>query len=119
MHSGPRCEWGFGLLMNASGPAFCSPLNGVVGGLAMQPLASAALSNQKPTWNACVGFTEPGSKPKIWSSRMVLIFVVLVPVDPTETSDWYQASPKLPLKPGSKAEFCTVNMSNDEPGLKP
>src|SRR6267378_1116878 len=72
-HNGPRLVTSSGRLIIASGPALCSPLKGV-GLLTSKPqsFASLGLLNQKPTWNVLVGSRPTsGSKPKIWSSRMV------------------------------------------------
>ena len=41
--------------MNASGPALCSPLNGVGTPVKPHGAASAGLLNQKPRWNVFVG----------------------------------------------------------------
>src|ERR1700687_5745358 len=102
----------------ATGPALCSPLNGV--GLVVskvQPfrLASFGSLNQKPTWKVLVGVKDAsGSKPKIWSSRMVLIVALNCPRLLARKSLWYQASPKL-VKLGFGFPFasrllrCTVN----------
>src|SRR5205085_2191434 len=72
-------------------------------------------------WNVLVGGrATSGSKPKIWSTRMVLSGVLLLP----STSDWYQASPK-PGKPETGEPSacwllrCTLNRSNWSPGLNP
>jgi hypothetical protein len=61
----------------ASGPALCSPLNGV-GFVTSNPqlCASFGLLNQNPTLNVFVGARPvAASKPKIWSSKMVRIDV--------------------------------------------
>src|SRR6476469_591940 len=109
--------------MNASGPALCSPLNGV---LPVNPhgAASAGSLNQKPTWNVLVGGRlVAASKPKIWSRRIVLICTVALPDESVSMSDWYQAIPKL-VKPGTGVPFAcwllfwTGNRSNARSGLK-
>src|SRR5205807_8355211 len=66
-HSGPRPVLAFGRLMNATGPAWCSPLNGVNMPCGKpHGTASAGSLNQKPTWNVFVGARlTSGSKPKI------------------------------------------------------
>ena len=53
---GPRFAGGIGSDIIASGPALCSPLNGV-GLFALNPhgTASCGLLNQNPTWNVLVG----------------------------------------------------------------
>src|SRR3954451_24561455 len=86
--------------MNATGPALCSPLNGV--GLVTsktQPstFASLGLLNQNPTWNVLIGLglLWSGSKPKIWSSRIVLMVALNDPWLLASRSDWYHAIPKL------------------------
>src|SRR3954454_5088979 len=113
-----------GRVMKATTPAWCSPLNGVTV-VTPHGLVSAGLSNQKPTWNVLVGARFlSGSKPKIWSSRIVLICTDAEPDEFVVMSDWYQARPKLPVKFGSGVPFarcglrCTVNRSNPRPGLK-
>ena len=56
-HRGPRPVLASGRLIIASGPAACSPLNGV-GLEASKPHATASfgLLNQKPRWNVLIGF---------------------------------------------------------------
>ena len=78
VQSGPNCVAGSGALIIAKGPAWCSPLNGVnlVGSSAGNPqlAASFGLLNQNPKWKVLVGGRDASaSKPKIWSSRIVLI----------------------------------------------
>ena len=52
--SGPRFVAATGIEIIASGPALCSPLNGVgVATLKPQGAASLGMLNQKPTWNVC------------------------------------------------------------------
>src|SRR5262249_36851071 len=95
VQSGPSPVVGSGRLVKATGPALCSPLNGV-DPTKPHGAAFAGLSNQKPTWNVFVGASPTaGSKPKIWSSRIVLIVTLDVPSLFTWTSDWYQARPKF------------------------
>src|SRR5690348_14116207 len=97
VHSGPNsvCELGTDIM--AFGPARCSPLNGVICvGLNTQATASAGLLNQNPTWRVLIGVRPAaGSKPKIWSSRMVLIVTSASPLSFDSRSLWYQAGPKL------------------------
>jgi hypothetical protein len=51
--------------MNANGPAWCSPLNGV-NPVNPHAAASEGRLNQKPTWNVFVGLSPTaGSNPKI------------------------------------------------------
>src|SRR5215831_10543600 len=76
VHNGPRLVFASGTVMKATGPALCSPLNGV--GLVTSnthpsTFASLGLLNQNPRWNVLIGFglLWSGSNPKIWSSRMV------------------------------------------------
>jgi len=55
-HNGPRFVIALGTLIMASGPALCSPLNGVgLVGSKPQAVASAGLLNQNPTWKVFVG----------------------------------------------------------------
>src|SRR5262249_39592286 len=66
-HRGPSLVVALGRLIIASGPAACSPLNGV---LPEKPQADAAAGslNQNPTWKVLVGGSggdSAGSKPKI------------------------------------------------------
>ena len=73
----------FGRVTKARGPAWCSPLNGVEPVKPQFP-ASVGLLNQNPRWKVLVGERlTSGSKPKIWSSRMVLTFTKPEPVLPT------------------------------------
>src|SRR5277367_3696720 len=81
VHSGPRLVLASGTLIIATGPALCSPLNGV-GWVESNPHFDAVfgLLNQKPTWKVLSGVrAASGSKPKIWSSRMVLMVAVNLP----------------------------------------
>src|SRR5690349_19251350 len=67
VHSGPRLVVASGTLIMATGPALCSPLNGV-GWVGSKPhfLAELGLLNQKPTWKVLSGAKlASGSKPKI------------------------------------------------------
>src|SRR5437763_16010795 len=73
VQSGPRLVVASGRVTNASGPAWCSPLNGVVP-VKPQFAASAGLLNQKPMWNVFVGGRATSlSTPKIWSNKIVRI----------------------------------------------
>src|SRR5215469_4373877 len=79
VQSGPNPVLASGTLIMANGPALCSPLNGVgLVGSKWQlgsAAASCGLSNQKPRWNVFVGAKRTsGSKPKISSRRIVLIW---------------------------------------------
>lgn len=94
---GPRLGSESGKEIMALGPALCCPLNGV-GLFALKPqvAASFGLSNQKPTCSVFLGNKlVAGSKPKIWSSQMVLIAMSTFPLLSAVRSDWYQAKPKL------------------------
>src|SRR5689334_512016 len=97
VHSGPSPVLAFGRVMKATGPALCSPLNGVgTSVVLLHGWASATLLNQNPTCSVWVGARPTsGSKPNIWSSRIVLIATLPVPLELVSTSDWYQAMPKL------------------------
>src|SRR5947209_13078092 len=67
VHSGPRPVFASGRVIIASGPALCSPLNGV-GTVTSKPQSAASFGslNQKPTSKVPVGASETaGSKPKI------------------------------------------------------
>src|SRR5215469_6955102 len=82
VQSGPKPVAGFGTEIIAFGPAFCSPLKGV-GLVVSNPhaAASSGLLNQKPTWKVWVGArAAAGSKPNIWSSRMVLMATSAFPL---------------------------------------
>ena len=71
----------------AFGPALCSPLNGV-GVRKPHAEASFGLLNQKPTWKVLIGARPTaGSKPKIWSSKMVLIATSASPLSLASRSD--------------------------------
>src|SRR5262249_24120323 len=71
VHSGPRFVTASGRVTNASGPALCSPLNGVEP-VKPQSDASAGLLNQNPRWNVLVCVSDTSlSTPKIWSSSTV------------------------------------------------
>ena len=66
-----------------------------------QAAASAGSLNQKPTLKVFTGGTPRlASKPKIWSSRIVLIVTWPLPSWLVCRSDWYQAKPKFPPKFG-------------------
>src|SRR5277367_2670483 len=69
VHSGPRLVVAFGVLIMATGPAWCSPLKGVGWFTSnVQPflLASFGSLNQKPTWKVLRGARlASGSNPKI------------------------------------------------------
>ena len=54
VQSGPRLVVRLGRVTKASGPAWCSPLNGVAP-VNPQRCASAGLLNRKPRWNVFVG----------------------------------------------------------------
>src|ERR1700722_1791225 len=58
VQSGPRFAGSTGAEIIASGPALCSPLNGV-GLVTSKPQAAASfgLLNQKPRWKVLVGFS--------------------------------------------------------------
>ena len=73
VQSGPSAVVASGRVTNASGPAWCSPLNGVT---PVKPhgWASAGLLNQNPRWKVFVGASAMSlSTPKIWSRRTVRI----------------------------------------------
>ena len=65
------------------------------------------------------------SKPKIWSSRIVLRLTSPSPWRFVSRSDWYHAKPKLPWKSGlgvpsdSCGVFSTVKTSKPRLGLRP
>src|SRR5215831_6662534 len=76
VHNGPRLVFESGTVINATGPALCSPLNGVglvTSNVHPSTFASLGLLNQNPRWNVLIGLglLWSGSNPKIWSSRMV------------------------------------------------
>src|SRR5215469_15726747 len=80
-HNGPRFVVALGKLIMASGPALCSPLNGV-GWVTSKPqvAASFGLLNQNPTWKVFVGERPTaGSKPKIWLTKILRIVAEAIP----------------------------------------
>src|SRR4051812_21019657 len=101
VHSGPSAVLASGRVTKASGPAWCSPLNGVTP-VNPQGCASVGLLNQKPRWNVLVGARPTSlSTPKIWSRRTVRILARPEPSECTCRSDWYHASPTLGLASGA------------------
>src|SRR5579871_1525354 len=99
----------------ASSPAFCSPLNGVVGGVVAFPhtdCSSAGELNQKPTLKVWIGVKgEAGFSMKVSLSKMPCTLTEAFPSLLLWTSDWYQPKPNPPKVPPSSGEFWIRNIS--------